>query len=106
MKDETGSKGTAVGASGTERTLDGKDENNEDASAIQIEAVANALHNYHSEIELGNILYRRVNDIDLRQYSTNFMLNQVGNFQISPQAAKDRIKEVARMGSKTVSGSS
>ena len=59
--------------------------------------MANALHNYHSEIELGNILYRRVNDIDMRQYLTNFMLNQVGNFQISPQAAKDRIKEVARM---------
>ena len=33
----------------------------------------------------------------MRQYLTNFMLNQVGNFQISPQAAKDRIKEVARM---------
>lgn len=95
VKDETGSKGTAVGESGTERTLDGKDENNEDASYKS--TVANALHNYHSEIELGNILYRRVNDIDLRQYSTNFMLNQVGNFQISPQAAKDRIKEVARM---------
>ena len=94
-KDGSGSKATSGSASGTHDELDSKNENNEDAPYKS--TVASALHNYHSEIELGNILYRRVNDIDMRQYSTNFMLNQVGNFQISPQATKDRIKEVARM---------
>ena len=95
VKDGLGSKATSVLQVVLTMTLDSKDESNEDAPYKS--TVANALHNYHSEIELGNILYRRVNDIDMRQYSTNFMLNQVGNFQISPQAAKDRIKEVARM---------
>ena len=52
---------------------------------------------YNSEISLGGLLYKRVKDIDFRQYTTNFMLNQIGNFQMTPQNGKERVKEVARL---------
>ena len=52
---------------------------------------------YNSEISLGGLLYKRVKDIDFREYTTNFMLNQIGNFQMTPQNGKERVKEVARL---------
>ena len=49
-KDGSGSKATSVLASGTDHELDSKNESNEDLPYKS--TVANALHNYHSEIEL------------------------------------------------------
>lgn len=60
-------------------------------------SVAKSLCEYKNELSMGSILYKRVKDIDFRQYTTNYMLNQIGNFQINPQNAKERIKNVARL---------